>query len=88
MTLSVIFSQWIILTLTLIGFSYLSYLIHILIINLYSYLKYKKPVYTTKDKEIFLLEEKISVLQKQNAHLELQLQEITQNMIKQLQEKL
>tara|TARA_B100000927_G_scaffold269646_1_gene245215 strand:- start:1623 stop:1883 length:261 start_codon:yes stop_codon:yes gene_type:complete len=77
-----------IVILMLIGIAYFSYSLIYLTKTINSYLVYKQPLYTSKDKEIFLLKEKISELQKKNSFLESQIQEITQNMITQLQEKM
>ena len=50
-------------------------------------MKYKQPLYTSREREILSLEEKIEALVKANTYLESQLQQITENMIKNLQEK-
>ena len=68
-------------------FAYLSYHIFSLIRDLAYYAKHKEKLYTSKQKEIFLLNERIAKLEKEKSYLELQLQEITETMIKNLQEK-
>tara|TARA_B100001057_G_C22102614_1_gene663855 strand:- start:2 stop:250 length:249 start_codon:yes stop_codon:yes gene_type:complete len=79
--------QLVLIIFSLFGFAFLSYHILAATKELYYYVRHKQPLYTSKQKEIFYLQEKIKTLTETNAYLELQLQQITETMIKNLQEK-
>lgn len=79
--------QSVLIIFAIFGFAFLAYHILAGIKEIYFYIKYKQPLYTSKQREIFSLQEEVKTLTKANAYLELQLQQITENMIKNLQEK-
>ena len=70
-----------------LGFAYTCHFMLAGIKNLIHYIRNGSFIYTTKEREIFSLSEKLSLTLQDKAKLETQLQEITQHMIKRLQEK-
>lgn len=82
-----IISKEVLLFFATIGFGFSNYFLLAILKELFHYWKYKSFLYTSKEKEIFRLNQQINSLQKEKSFLELQIQEITTNMIKNLQEK-
>lgn len=81
-------NQYIFIFFALVGFSFSSYILINCFRQAAHRLRFGRFMYTSQEKEIFLLKEQISLLNKSNAELELQLQEITQSLIKNLRDKL
>jgi len=88
MNISLIFSEATLIFFAVSGFSSVSYYFYIFVSNLFHYIKYKEPRYTTKDKEIYLLKMQLQQSNLQKAALENQIQELTNGIILKLQEKL
>lgn len=88
MTLSLNVSETAVIFLAVSGFASISYYLYLFVSNLFYFLKYKEPKFTSKDKEIFLLKEQLHKSNAQTAALELQIQELTNGIISKLQEKL
>lgn len=79
MTISV--PMTLLLFLSMLGAVTLSYVLYILVINLNSLIKFKKPHRDIKDYKLFLLEEEIKRLNKKIETLEQENQQITYSFI-------
>lgn len=73
------------LLLATLGFLTFSYIVWIIFYSLFHYLKYKTFATSAKDRQIFDLIEKNKELKKRIVFLQTQIDDITQNLIKNLQ---
>jgi hypothetical protein len=68
-----------------LGFAWLSYAFLALILNLINYIKFRSFLMSSKDRQIFYLIERNKELVDQKTSLQNQIDEITKNLIKNLQ---
>lgn len=85
LTLNLELTQNFFLFLLVLGFLTLSYFIYLFFYHLWHYLKYKTFATSAKDRYIFDLLEKNKDLNKRVIFLQTQIDDITQNLIKNLQ---